>query len=321
MGPVSSLVDRYAPSPTSDLHLGNLRTAVAGWLLTRSGGGRWVMRIEDLDTARVEAAGEAATRQLSDLSTLGLFWDKEPLWQSDRLPAYSDAVAQLGALTYECFCTRREIAEASSAPHDGHRPYPGTCATLNTEQAARRRRDRPGAIRVRSEGVSFTVTDIHAGEVTEMVDDFVLVRGDGTPAYNLAVVVDDMFQGVTRVTRGADLLSSAPRQAWLTQLLGGTPAEYAHIGLVTNTDGARLAKRDGSVTLADLAKEGRSASGVLAVLSNSLGLGPCRTTKDALVAMPTAGLPGQKFWASAIWDGEQLSGVEKVFDYQHLFNS
>ncbi len=307
MGHVSSFVDRYAPSPTSDLHLGNLRTALAGWLLTRSAAGRWAMRIEDLDTARVRAAGGAATRQLSDLESLGLVWDGEPVWQSQRRAAYSEAVARLGGQTYECFCTRREIAEASSAPHDGHRSYPGTCASLNSEQVARRRRERPGAIRVRSEGASFTVTDIHAGEVTEVVDDFVLVRGDGTPAYNLAVVVDDIFQGVTRITRGADLLSSAPRQAWLTAQLGATPAEYAHIGLVTNTDGARLAKRDGSVTLGDLTAQGRSAADVLALLSESLGLGPCRTTDEALEAMPTHALPDEAFWAPAIWNGKGLA--------------
>lgn len=306
MGPVSHLVDRYAPSPTSDLHLGNVRTALAGWLLTRSGGGQWVMRIEDLDTARVVAAGDVADRQLSDLSALGLHWDGAPLWQSDRRVAYSTAINILGERKYECFCTRREIAEASSAPHDGHRPYPGTCATLNSDQLARRRRERPGAIRVRSEGASYTATDIHAGEVNEVVDDFVLVRGDGTPAYNLAVVVDDIFQGVTRITRGADLLSSAPRQAWLTEQLGGTPVEYAHIGLVTNSDGDRLAKRDGVVTLADLASQGRSPSDVLALLTESLGLGACRTTNEALDAMPTAGLPGQEFWAPAVWDGRRL---------------
>lgn len=305
-GVVSVLVDRYAPSPTSDLHVGNLRTALAGWLLTRSAGGRWVMRVEDLDTARVSAAEGTAARQLADLHSLGLVWDGDPVWQSERRGAYDEAVRRLGGRTYECFCTRREIAEASSAPHDGHRPYPGTCARLSSEQAARRRRERPGALRIRSEGVSFTVTDIHAGEVTEPVDDFVLIRGDGAPAYNLAVVVDDIFQGVTRVTRGADLLSSAPRQAWLTELLGGTPPEYAHVGLVTNTDGARLAKRDGSVTLADLAVQGWSSADVFSMLSESLGLGPCRTAAEALGAMPVDALPDAPFWDPVVWGGTEL---------------
>ena len=139
-----------------------------------------------------------------------------------------------------------------------------------------------------------------------MVDDFVLVRGDRTPAYNLAVVVDDMFQGVTRVSRGADLKSSAPRQAWLTAQLGGSPPEYAHIGLVTNTHGIRLAKRDGSVTLADLAELGCSAVDLLPLLSESLGLGQCRTAQDALAAMPKGNLPGQAFFAPVTWDGWKL---------------
>lgn len=305
-GAVSLLVDRYAPSPTADLHLGNLRTALAGWLLTRAAGGRWVMRVEDLDTARVQAAAGTTKRQLADLRALGLVWDGVPVWQSGRPDAYADAVRSLGDRTYECYCTRREIAEASSAPHDGHRRYPGTCARLSSEQRARWRRERPAAIRIRSEGASFTVTDIHAGRVNEPVDDFVLLRGDGVPAYNLAVVVDDMFQGVTRVTRGADLLSSAPRQAWLTALLGGTPADYAHIGLVTNPDGARLAKRDGSVTLADLGTLGRSASDVVSMLSESLGLGPCRTADEALSAMPAEDRVGNQFWGPATWDGRNL---------------
>ncbi len=264
------------------------------------------MRVEDLDTQRVHAAGTVATRQLADLTTLGLTWDTGPLRQSERLPVYAAAVAQLKERTYECFCTRREIAEASSAPHGGLRPYPGTCSHLNREQAARQRRTRPGAIRIRSGGGAFTVSGIHAGAVTALVDDFVLVRGDGTPAYNLAVVVDDMSQSVTRITRGADLLSSAPRQAWLTHLLGGTPPEYAHIGMVTNAAGARLAKRDGSVTLANLADDGRSCSDVLAMLSESLGLGPCRSVEEALAAMPGDSLPDARFWAAAVWDGKHI---------------
>lgn len=304
---MSVLVDRYAPSPTSDLHLGNLRTAMACWLLTRAAAGRWLMRVEDLDVARVRAAGDTATRQLADLRTLSLDWDGEPVWQSQRRDAYEDAIRVLGDRTYECFCTRREIAEASSAPHDGHRPYPGTCARLSSEQAARRRRDRPAALRIRSEGASFTVIDVHAGPVSTPVDDFVLVRGDGVPAYNLAVVVDDIFQGVTRVTRGADLLSSAPRQGWLTELLGATPPTYAHIGLVTNTAGARLAKRDQAVTLHDLVQQGRTPGDVMEMLSASLGLGPCRTAEEALSAMPRDELPKDQFWSPVTWDGSRLS--------------
>lgn len=269
------------------------------------------MRIEDLDTSRVEAAGDAARRQLADLRRLGLEWDGEPVWQSHRQDAYDQALRTLRDRTYECFCTRREIAEASVAPHAPFRPYPGTCARLGREQAARLRRERPGAIRIRSEAGSFTVTDIHSGLVTGTVDDFVLMRGDGVPAYNLAVVVDDMFQAVTRVTRGADLLPSAPRQAWLTHLLGGTAPEYAHVGLVTRTDGVRLAKRDGGVTLSELNAHGWSTPDVLGMLSASLGLGPCGTAEDALARMPT-GLPGPRFWAMSTWDGSALVSGDRA---------
>ena len=285
-------VDRYAPSPTSDLHLGNLRTALAGWLLTRRAGGRWLLRVEDLDRDRVRAADGVEARQLADLLSLGLTWDGVPVRQSERLDAYRDAVAFLP--TYECFCTRREIAEAASAPHDGYRAYAGTCRGLTDAQREARRAERFPAIRVDAGGARFTVFDEHAGEVTGEVDDFVLVRGDGQYAYNLAVVVDDVAMGVNHVTRGADLLSSAPRQAWLTTRLGGPPARYAHIGLVTNGDGQRLAKRDGAVSLRDLPL---APADVLSLLSSSLGLGPCRTTEEALAAMPG----DQRFFQCATW--------------------
>lgn len=302
---MSDITDRYAPSPTADLHLGNLRTALAGWLLTRSTGGRWLMRVEDLDVARVRAAGDAAAGQLADLASLGLDWDGDVVWQSRRHDAYAAAVAALGERTYPCFCTRREIAEASSAPHDdGYRPYPGTCARLSNAQAGRRRAERPGALRVRAEGASSTIHDAAAGEVTRPVDDFVLVRADGGWSYNLAVTVDDLWQGVTRITRAADLLSSAPRQAWLARQLGGTPATYTHVGLVVDPSGARLAKRHGSVTLADLTARGWEPGRVMTVLTDSLGLGPRETAQAALGMMPERGLPHPEspFWRAAVWD-------------------
>ncbi|MFT3887132.1 MAG: tRNA glutamyl-Q(34) synthetase GluQRS [Arachnia sp.] len=290
-------VDRYAPSPTSDLHLGNLRTALAGWLLARTAGGSWRLRVEDLDEARVRAAAGVEARQLADLRALGLDWDGEVVRQSERLDAYRDAVA--GLPTYECFCTRRELAAAASAPHEDYRPYPGTCRRLTAAERAERRATRRPALRVDAGGERFTIADVHAGEVTAVVDDFVLVQGGGQFAYNLAAVVDDVAMGVSFITRGADLLSSAPRQAWLTSRLGGRPATYAHIGLVTNAQGARLAKRDGAVGLNAFA----APADAFALLSASLGLGPCRTTKEALAAMPG----DQRFFDGAVWDGGTLS--------------
>lgn len=296
------LIDRYAPSPTADLHLGNLRTALAGWLLTRRESGTWRMRIEDLDRARVAAAGDAGARQLRDLERLGLSWDGEVVRQSERIDHYRRVVEELHARTYECFCTRREIAEASSAPHgDGYRPYPGTCARLSSAAASKLRESRPAALRIRSEQATFSISDRFAGRVEGIVDDFVLVRGDGAFAYNFVVVIDDMAQGVTHITRGADLLSSAPRQAWLTSLLGGTPATYAHIGLVTNHDGVRLAKRDGAVTLDDLSARGIPDEDVMALLAQSLGLPAGGNAGEVLRTMPAA-LP-QQFPAPWTWPG------------------
>lgn len=294
-----TFTDRYAPSPTSDLHLGNLRTALAGWLLTRAAGGTWRMRIEDLDRDRVRAAQGAEARQLRDLESLGLTWDGPVVRQSERLDLYRDALA--GLPTYECFCTRREIAEAASAPHNvGDRPYPGTCRQLTRAERERRRAERPAAIRLDARAVTQTVHDEFAGEFTATVDDVVLVRGDGQFAYNLAVVVDDVAMGVDHITRGVDLLSSAPRQARLTTLLGGAPARYAHIGLVTTPAGVRLAKRDGAVTLDQL---GLAPAEVLARLCVSLGLGPCRTTEEALAAMPG----DQRFHAGAVYADGRLT--------------
>ncbi len=284
-------VDRYAPSPTADLHLGNLRTALAGWLLARAAGGRWLMRIEDLDTARVRAADGAAARNLADLRRLGLDWDGDVLRQSERLDCYRDAIAMLGERVYECFCTRREILEATAAPHDdGYRPYPGTCLRLSRAERAQRREQRRPALRVRADGATCTIHDRFAGDVTAVVDDFVLVRGDGEFAYNLASVVDDVSSGVTHVTRGDDLLSSAPRQAWLAQLLGGAAPTYAHVGLVLGRDGRRLAKRNGPANLDEAGGPAR----VLPWLTASLGLGEHDDVAGALAAMP----PDYEFWTS-----------------------
>lgn len=267
------MAGRFAPSPTSDLHLGNLRTALVASLMARTTGRAFRLRIEDLDVQRVAAAPEVAVRQRADLAAIGLTFDPPVLWQSERLEHYAAAVGSLGDQVYECFCTRREIAEAASAPHaDGHRPYPGTCRELTEVERAQRRQLRPPALRVAAGAAHQTVQDQWAGEVTGVVDDFVLVRNDGAYAYNLAVVVDDLAQGVDQVVRGDDLLSSAPRQAWLARRLGGTPPDYAHVPLAVNAEGQRLAKRDGAVTLAQLAELGYSPADTLSLLATSLNL-------------------------------------------------
>ncbi|QCQ93311.1 tRNA glutamyl-Q(34) synthetase GluQRS [Rhodococcus sp. SGAir0479] len=262
---------RFAPSPSGDLHLGNLRTALLAWLFARSTGRRFLLRVEDLDRVR---AG-AADRQLADLAALGLDWDGDVVYQSERLPLYDAAIARLqrAGLTYECFCTRREIQQAASAPHAPAGAYPGTCRNLTEAQRDDRRASgRAPALRLRAGTDKFTVTDQLLGPYTGLVDDLVLRRGDGIPAYNLAVVVDDAAQGIDQVVRGDDLLSSAPRQAYLAGLLGLPAPTYAHVPLALNADGKRLAKRDGAVTLADQAALGHSPADVLGMLARSLGM-------------------------------------------------
>ena len=261
---------RYAPSPTGELHVGNLRTALLAWLFARSTGRRFLLRIEDLDTARVRPG--MADQQRADLAALGISFDGEPVVQSQRLAAYQQALLKLAERTYECFCSRREIAEAASAPHGSVARYPGTCRNLTEAERIDRRLRRQPALRLRADGAVQTVHDLLRGDVTTEVDDVVLRRNDGVPAYNLAVVVDDAFSGVDQVVRGDDLLPAAATQAFLTELLGYPPPIYAHVPLAVNAEGGRLAKRDGAVTLPDLAALGIESTGVLGLIAESLDL-------------------------------------------------
>jgi glutamyl-tRNA synthetase len=265
---------RFAPSPTGDLHLGNLRTALLAWLFARSRGGRFLIRMEDLDAASVR--DPYYTRQPADLEALGLDWDGDIVRQSDRLDVYREAIARLDAAgeTYPCYCTRREIAEAVSAPHgplpDG--AYPGTCRRLTAWQRAEREAaGRTPALRLRGDGIRVSFVDAVRGPFEGLVDDVVIRRNDGTPAYNLAVVVDDVDQGVDEVVRGDDLLSSTPRQLHIADRLGLRPPAYAHVPLVMAPDGSRLAKRHGAVTLADRRARGESPADVAGWLAASAG--------------------------------------------------
>lgn len=262
---------RFAPSPSGDLHLGNLRTAVLAWLFARSTNRRFILRVEDLDRVRPGAE----ERQLADLAAIGLDRDGDVVRQSQRTALYDAAITRLTAsgLTYECYCTRREILEAASAPHAPAGAYPGTCRDLaDRERDELRASGRSPAIRLRAATRENTVHDLLHGEFTGVVDDLVLRRNDGTPAYNLAVVVDDDAQGIDQVVRGDDLLASAPRQAYLATLLDLSVPVYAHVPLALNHEGKRLAKRDGAVTLADQIALGRTAAEVLGLIAVSLQL-------------------------------------------------
>lgn len=260
---------RYAPSPSGDLHIGNLRTAVLAWLFARSTGRRFVLRVEDLDRQR----SRDPQPQIDDLGRLGLDWDGPISVQSEHLDRFDAALDDLQrrGVVYECFCTRREIADAVRAPHGIPGQYPGTCRELSEAERICRRRDRPPALRLRADTDAASVHDLLHGDVTGAVDDFVLRRADGAYAYNFAVVVDDGWSGVDQVVRGDDLLASAPRQAMLARMLGQRPPEYAHVPLVVNAAGQRLAKRDGAVTLRRLEAAGHTSGEVLRWIAVSLG--------------------------------------------------
>lgn len=299
---------RYAPSPSGDLHLGNLRTAILAWAMARRGGKPFYMRVEDLDRVRPGAA----ERQLADLQAMGLDWDISPgsaaestegkeagvLYQSTRLAAYERAVQRLreAGLVYECYCTRREIQEASSAPHGAPGAYPGTCRGLSEAQREERSAQRPPALRLRAERTSYTVHDDFYGPYTGLVDDFVLVRNDGTYAYNLTSVVDDAFVGVEQIVRGDDLLPSAPRQAYLAGLLGLPQPRYAHVPLALNEEGKRLAKRDGAVTLPQLQEAGVTIPEVLGWIATSIPvLDDSGRPQEARVPVPDASAILERF--------------------------
>ncbi len=284
---------RFAPSPTGPLHLGSLRTALVAWLMARSQGARFLVRIEDLDPQRSRREFEAL--QLADLQALGIDWDEEPVRQSQRGWLYDDALAKLHAAgrLYSCFCTRAEIREAASAPH-GKLPggfYPGTCRELPA--AERRRRIESGerfALRLRADGARIAWQDRLAGARSGAVDDFVVIRADGVHAYQLAVVVDDAAQGIGEVVRGADLADSTPRQILLQRLLGLPTPSYAHVPLVLGPSGARLAKRDGGATLAD---RGEPAARTLALFAQSLGLASAHDEVESASDLLGRFSPGQ----------------------------
>ncbi|MGV0777707.1 tRNA glutamyl-Q(34) synthetase GluQRS [Mycolicibacterium elephantis] len=278
---------RFAPSPSADLHIGNLRTAVLAWLFARSSDRRFVMRVEDLDD---RTSGDIAARQLADLAAIGVTWDGPVEWQSAHAQRYDDVVADLNArgLLYECFCSRRDIAQAPRAPHAPQGAYPGTCRDLTEAQREARRTEtgRPPALRLRTDEITYTVEDVLHGRYTGIVDDFVVRRGDRVAAYNLAVVVDDAAQGIDQVVRGDDLLPSSPRQAYLARLLGYPEPTYAHVPLVLNEDGARLAKRDGAVTLAEI-----GVQKALSQIAGSLGWPTATDPESLLEVFDPARLP------------------------------
>lgn len=267
---------RLAPSPTGAQHVGNARTYLIAWLAARSQGGKLLLRIEDIDSPRVKAG--AAERIVEDLCWLGLDWDEGPVAQTERLPLYEAVRERLQAreLVYPCTCTRRDVELAASAPHAEHEGpvYPGTCASRRGADAAMLA-DRPFAWRFRARSDLPAFEDGFLGHT--QVDprsaggDFVVWKAEGTPAYQLAVVVDDAAQEITEVIRGDDLVPSTPRQLLLYQALGLTAPRFVHVPLVVGTDGRRLAKRHGDTRLSALREAGVAPEALLGLLAWSCG--------------------------------------------------
>jgi glutamyl-tRNA synthetase len=265
---------RFAPSPTGQLHLGNAWAALLGWLWARSEGGTFLLRLEDLDAARVRPEYVEALQ--ADLGWLGLDFDGPPLFQSRRSELYDAALERLRSAgrVYPCFCSRTEIARAVNAPHgpadEGPR-YPGTCSTLDEQRRSERRRTRPPAWRFRpSPGLTAVEDAVHGQlvqDVASEIGDFVVRRNDGVASYQLAVVVDDAEMGITHVLRGDDLLGSTPRQVQLARALGLTVPKFAHVPLLVGPDGKRLAKRNGPPGLTELRQSGVPAERVIGLLS------------------------------------------------------
>jgi glutamyl-Q tRNA(Asp) synthetase len=282
------VVGRFAPSPTGPLHLGSLVAAVGSWLFARRAGGRWLVRLEDLDAPRVVPG--AAEEILEALRRYGLAWDGEPVRQSERSHLYEGALARLraGGQVYDCACSRAELRRLASAPDvqdGGEAVYPGTCrAGIPPGREAR-------AVRFRVPGGVVRFTDAVHGEqaqdVSREIGDFVVRRADGPFAYQLAVVVDDAEQGVTQVVRGADLLGSTARQIALQRALGLTTPEYAHLPLVLGPGGDKLGKRDGALPLATL--DARRVAETLRRALAVLGLEGCEgETRESLLASALA---------------------------------
>ena len=269
------IVTRFAPSPTGLLHLGHAHSALFGWHKARDEAGRFLLRIEDIDPARCRPEFEAAI--LADLTWLGLDWDGAVRRQSDHLADYRRALDRLTELQllYPCFCSRRDIAAAASAPHGPEGVlYPGTCRNLPTDEV-RKRQERGGAYALRIDVARasqlsgpLTFHDQTEGLVAVqpgLLGDVVLARRDAPASYHLCVTVDDDLQGVTLVTRGVDLFHATHIQRLIQAVLGLKCPHYAHHLLVTNAAGVRLSKRDGAMSLAALRESGRSPAEVRAM--------------------------------------------------------
>ncbi len=297
---------RYAPSPTGDLHLGNLQTALLAWLAARRRHDAFILRVEDLDTPRVRPG--ATARMLADLRWLGLDWEEGPdvggplgpYLQSRRGDLYASALARLRAhgLIYPCFCSRATLARVASAPttEDVTPVYPGTCRDLtHAEVQARIAGGHVPAWRVRVPSGTILFTDgamgVQEQDIARQVGDFIVRRSDGVIAYQLAVVVDDAMMGITQVVRGADLLDSTARQILLFQLLDWPVPRYLHVPLMTDASGTKLSKRTSAEGLDRYRQAGATAMAVVGHLAQTAGIWPPGTPTTPTALIQTAAWP------------------------------
>ena len=273
------VVGRMAPTPSSSLHIGNLFASLVAWLAAKSRGGRILLRIEDVDRER--SRQEHIDDIFRDLEALGLLWDNEEvIYQRNRTEAYDAALAQLidRNAVYPCFCSRADL-HAASAPHVGeHFVYAGTCRNYSPQQIAELRTRRSPAMRLHVPDVEVCVNDAIQGAYCQNLarecGDYIVRRSDGIYAYQLAVVVDDLAQGVNQVVRGYDLLECAPQQEYLRHMLDpdALDVEYAHVPLLLDAQGRRLAKRDRDMGLAGLLEVFGDVPHLLGYLSCLTGL-------------------------------------------------
>jgi len=295
---------RLAPSPTGALHLGNARTFLVNWLLARQNGWKILLRIEDLDGPRIKRDADA--QLIEDLQWIGIDWDEGPVYQSAQIDAYKAAEQKLvrSGLAYACVCSRKEVELAASAPHaeDGSVVYPGTCrGKYESPEEALRQTGRAPALRFQVPEGSISFEDQFHGrqsfDVRRQLGDFVIAKADGTPAYQLAVVVDDAAMGITDIVRGDDLLDSTPRQILLYRALGLERAipSYTHLPLVVGPDGRRLAKRHGDSRLSYYRAKGVPASRVLTLLARWCGIEhePIHTAADLVGSFQLGSFPCQ----------------------------
>lgn len=275
-------VGRFAPTPSGPLHLGSLLTAVASWLDARARQGSWLLRIDDLDTPRVDPEAEPAI--LATLESHGLAWDGAVHRQSDHLESHDNAIRRLGERCFACACTRRELR--------GHDRYPGTCRDRGLSRDG-------NALRVRAEVQAPEFTDRVQGHVDpsgRTVGDFILLRRDGVASYPLAVVMDDLAMGVNNIVRGADLLVNTAEQLLLMRWLGVVPPTYAHIPVVVEASGVKLSKHNRATAI-----DSRWAPHNLAVVLSLLGIDAPLDQVETMLA-----------WAVGEWDIAQVPRTTSI---------